>query len=72
MLALLLVLAAVGRLQPPWAARLQAAWFDGSQVLLAAQVATLPVRSSTIDEKSLAGLGQWPWPRNLLARPDPA
>ena len=33
-----------------------------------AQVATLPVTVVAIDQKSLREIGQWPWPRNVLAR----
>ena len=45
------------------------AGFDGLQRLWPRQTDnTLPVRIVDIDEASLARLGQWPWPRNLLAQ----
>jgi adenylate cyclase len=51
-----------------WVERLQAAWFDVHQSLWPRQVATLPVTVVAIDQKSLLEIGQWPWPRNVLAR----
>jgi adenylate cyclase len=45
------------------------AGFDGLQRVWPRQVNTsLPVRIVDIDEASLAKLGQWPWPRTLLAQ----
>ena len=55
-------------MQPPWAERLQSAWFDLYQVLAPRQVRALPVTVVEIDQKSLAALGQWPWPRTRLAQ----
>ena len=55
-------------LQAPWTERLQGAWFDAHQALAPRQVRSLPVTVVEIDQKSLVALGQWPWPRNLLAR----
>ena len=66
--ALLLALALFIGLKAPWTERLQAAWFDAHQSLWPRQVTTLPVTVVAIDQKSLLELGQWPWPRNLLAR----
>ncbi|TMH59986.1 MAG: CHASE2 domain-containing protein [Betaproteobacteria bacterium] len=66
-LSLLTVLAALIGLQPRWNARLQAAWFDTYQLLKPRDVASTPVTVVEIDEKSLARLGQWPWPRTALA-----
>ena len=66
--ALLLALVAFIGLGAPWTDRLQAAWFDAHQSLWPRQVATLPVTVVAIDQKSLLEFGQWPWPRNLLAR----
>jgi adenylate cyclase len=63
----LLALAALVVLQPPWGRRLQAAWFDGFQVLWPRTPQSDQVAIVAIDEKGLAALGQWPWPRNLLA-----
>jgi adenylate cyclase len=64
--ALLLVL--VVALHGPWVERLQGAWFDAHQARWPRQVATLPVTVVAIDQKSLREIGQWPWPRNVLAR----
>ncbi|MEO5766694.1 MAG: CHASE2 domain-containing protein [Casimicrobiaceae bacterium] len=66
--AILLALAALLSMEPAWLARLQAAGFDAYQALsprVAASPSTLVV---DIDEKSIAALGQWPWPRTVLAR----
>ena len=66
-LSLLAVLAALIGLQPRWNTRLQSAWFDTYQLLKPRDVASTPVTIVEIDEKSLARLGQWPWPRTILA-----
>jgi len=65
---LLLALVLFVGLKGPWVDRLQAAWFDVHQSLWPRQVATLPVTVVAIDQKSLLEIGQWPWPRNVLAR----
>ena len=52
---------------PAWTAWLQAAWFDTYQILKPRSVTSTPVTVVEIDERSLARLGQWPWPRTLLA-----
>lgn len=41
--------------------------FDGYQKLSPRQPKSQPVTVVAIDEKSLKALGQWPWPRDLLA-----
>lgn len=41
--------------------------FDWYQRLAPREGADLPVRIVDIDEASLAEIGQWPWPRNILA-----
>jgi adenylate cyclase len=66
--ALTLVLAVLTWQQAPGTDRLQAAWFDAYQALAPRQVSLLPVTVVEIDQKSLAALGQWPWPRTQLAR----
>src|SRR5690606_30557086 len=45
------------------------AFFDFAQRLLppAAAAAPVPLTVVDIDDASLARLGQWPWPRDLLA-----
>ena len=66
--ALLLALVLLVGVGLPWVERLQAAWFDVLQSLWPRQVTTLPVTVVAIDQKSLLEIGQWPWPRNVLAR----
>ena len=66
--ALLLALSALTWWQAPWSEPLQAAWFDGHQMLAPRQVHALPVTVVAIDQKSLQAIGQWPWPRTELAR----
>jgi adenylate cyclase len=66
--ALLLALVLLVGVRVPWVERLQAAWFDVHQSLWPRPVATLPVTVVAIDQKSLLEIGQWPWPRNVLAR----
>jgi adenylate cyclase len=64
----LIVLAALNWLEAPWTAHLRAAWFDAYQTLSPRQVKSMPATVVEIDEKSLVSLGQWPWPRTLLAQ----
>ena len=64
----LLLLALLTWRQALWTERLQAAWFDAHQTLAPRQVSNLPVTVVEIDQKSLSALGQWPWPRTLLAQ----
>jgi adenylate cyclase len=66
--AVLIALVALNWLAAPWTARLQAVWFDAYQALAPRHVESLPVTVVEIDQKSLATLGQWPWPRTLLAQ----
>jgi adenylate cyclase len=66
--AVLIALATLNWVAAPWASRLQAAWFDAYQALAPRQVKSMPATVVEIDEKSLAALGQWPWPRTLLAQ----
>lgn len=66
--ALLVLLAAMVWTHGAPVERLQSAWFDAHQALWPRQVATLPVTVVEIDQKSLHEFGQWPWPRNVLAR----
>ena len=67
--ALSVVAAVLIWLQPAWSDRLQSAWFDAYQSFAPRQVSVLPVTVVEIDQKSLAAIGQWPWPRTQLARP---
>ena len=64
----LVALTALIWLDPPWNARLQSVWFDAYQALSPRQVVSMPVTIVEIDQKSLAALGQWPWPRSVLAQ----
>ncbi len=66
--ALLGVLVLCIWLQAPWTGRIQAPWFDAHQVIAPRSLGALPVTVVEIDQKSLLGLGQWPWPRTQLAR----
>ena len=66
-IALLAVLAALIWSEPRWNQRLQSAWFDTYQLIKPREIASTPVTVVEIDEKSLARLGQWPWPRTVLA-----
>jgi adenylate cyclase len=66
--AVLVALAALNWFAAPWTAPLQGAWFDAYQTLAPRRVESMPATVVEIDEKSLAALGQWPWPRTLVAR----
>ena len=67
-IALSLGFASLTWLQPAWADRLQSTWFDAYQSISPRQVSLLPVTVVEIDQKSLAAIGQWPWPRTRLAQ----
>lgn len=64
----LLALAGLNWLEAPWTSYVRAAWFDAYQALAPRHVESMPATVVEIDEKSLAALGQWPWPRTLLAQ----
>jgi serine phosphatase RsbU (regulator of sigma subunit)/CHASE2 domain-containing sensor protein len=66
-IALLAVFAALMWAEPRWTQRLQAAWFDFYQTRFPRSIISTPVTVVEIDEASLARLGQWPWPRTVLA-----
>ncbi|HKW81089.1 MAG TPA: CHASE2 domain-containing protein [Casimicrobiaceae bacterium] len=66
-LALLVAIGALIWLQPYWNARLQSAAFDLYQRASPRKLESTPVTVVEIDEPSLARLGQWPWPRTVLA-----
>src|SRR5688572_8531320 len=53
---------------PPALQELRARAFDGFQALRPRPFADAPVRIVAIDDESLRRLGQWPWPRVLVAR----
>ncbi len=67
-LPLLVALTALIWLDLPWTSRVQSAWFDAYQVVSPRHVASMPATIVEIDQKSLAALGQWPWPRPVLAQ----
>jgi serine phosphatase RsbU (regulator of sigma subunit)/CHASE2 domain-containing sensor protein len=58
----LLLAAAPGAFAP-----LRLAWFDACQKLWPRTVEAMPATVVAIDERSVARLGQWPWPRTTLA-----
>ena len=65
---LILALAVVIRVfDPAPVEQLRLAAFDQLQKLEPRPYTALPVRIVDIDEKSLAALGQWPWPRTVIA-----
>lgn len=47
---------------------LRNAWFDAYQSMMPRSRVSAPAVIVAVDEKSLAQLGQWPWPRTLVAR----
>jgi serine phosphatase RsbU (regulator of sigma subunit)/CHASE2 domain-containing sensor protein len=47
---------------------LRNAWFDAYQTMMPRSRVSAPAVIVAVDEKSLAQLGQWPWPRTLIAR----
>jgi adenylate cyclase len=55
-------------LSPPWLERLQAVGFDAYQALAPRQVVSMPATIVEVDQKSLVAMGQWPWPRSVLAQ----
>jgi CHASE2 domain-containing sensor protein/serine phosphatase RsbU (regulator of sigma subunit) len=66
-LLVLLALAVLLWWRTPWGDRLQAYSFDSLQILSPRKIESLPVTIVAIDDKSIAALGQWPWPRTELA-----
>ncbi|WP_306119860.1 MULTISPECIES: adenylate/guanylate cyclase domain-containing protein [unclassified Roseitalea] len=64
---LVIVMAAL-RLADPWPTQaLRLFYFDSLQRIDPRAPADLPVRVVDIDEASLAAIGQWPWPRTVMA-----
>lgn len=61
-------LAAIRISDPAPMVALREAYFDQLQQLRPRQAVDLPVRVIDVDEASLSRLGQWPWPRHVLAR----
>lgn len=54
--------------QLPYQNKLRTLVFDTYQTLFPRQRVSAPVLIVDIDEQSLQRYGQWPWPRNLLAK----
>ncbi len=54
--------------QVDWVEWVQLKAFDAFQVARPRPYEPVPVRIIDIDDESLARLGQWPWPRTLVAR----
>lgn len=66
--ALVLLLALALRIaDPPVVQELQLRFFDLLQELKPRHYTPVPVRVVDIDDASLERLGQWPWPRTMLA-----
>jgi adenylate cyclase len=65
---LLLAFAVAVALDLPRILAVQNAWFDTLQRLAPRATGLTPVTIVEIDDRSLADLGPWPWPRTLLAR----
>jgi adenylate cyclase len=66
-LALLVALLALRAWDPGPVVAMRFKFFDVFQQWLPRQETAYPVIIVDIDEKSLAELGQWPWPRSVLA-----
>jgi len=67
-LAAMIVVIALGTTVSGPMERLRALVFDSYQWMKPRESAGAPVVVVDIDEESIARLGQWPWPRSLLAR----
>lgn len=66
-IAMLLALLLAAASDSPWQRRLQLAWLDSYQASAPRQLKSTPAVVVAIDEKSLMELGQWPWPRTVMA-----
>jgi CHASE2 domain-containing sensor protein/serine phosphatase RsbU (regulator of sigma subunit) len=66
-IAMLFALLVAAGSESPWQRRLQLAWLDSYQASSPRQVRSMPAVVVAIDEKSLTELGQWPWPRTVMA-----
>ena len=66
--AVLLLALGLREASPPILEEIQLKTFDAFQRLRPRAYHTAPVRIIDIDDESLAKLGQWPWPRPLVAR----
>jgi len=66
-LALLFATALARLVMPDFLDRLSLLAFDGFERAAPRPRADLPVRIVAIDDKSLQAVGQWPWPRSVIA-----
>jgi serine phosphatase RsbU (regulator of sigma subunit)/CHASE2 domain-containing sensor protein len=67
LLTLALLTPFVGMAQE-WNARVQSYWFDAFQRIEHRTVQSRPAVVVEIDDDTLKALGQWPWPRTMLAQ----
>ena len=66
-IAILVMLAALIGREAAITANLRSEWFDACQRLAPRIPRSMPVTVVEIDQKSLEKIGQWPWPRSVLA-----
>ena len=66
-LAVLVALALLVWRETPVTSPLASAWFDAYQSFSPRIPQSMPVTIVEIDQKSLAAIGQWPWPRTVMA-----
>jgi adenylate cyclase len=66
-LVVLALLAALRVADPEPVQAMRDVTFDNYQRLAPREAVDLPIRIVDIDEASLAAVGQWPWPRDILA-----
>src|SRR3546814_12109942 len=66
-LALLVGASMVRAVDPEWVEVLRVKTFDLYQVLSPRPATSQPVAIVDLDEKSLSEIGQWPWPRTVVA-----
>ena len=67
-IAILVALAALIALEPSVTSPLKSAWFDAYQSAAPRIPRSMPATVVEIDQKSLAAIGQWPWPRTEMAK----
>ena len=66
-IAILAALAAVIGSDASFTSGLREAWFDACQALKPRTPKSAPAVVVEIDQKSLKAIGQWPWPRSVMA-----
>jgi len=65
--AVLVALAAVIGTDAAYVSGIRSAWFDACQSFAPRIPKSAPAVVVAIDEKSLKAIGQWPWPRSVMA-----